>query len=58
MQSIAIIRIIVGRVSCKRYEEREVVEGKDMTQQHTQLNAHTSHLTSLVLAVTDDFSLV
>ena len=25
-----------------------------MTQQHTQLNAHTSHLTSLVLAVTDE----
>ena len=37
-----------------KYEEREVVEGKDRTQQHTQLNAHTSHLTSLVLAVTDE----
>ena len=53
MQSIAIIGIIVGRSHVK-YEEREVVEGKDMTQQHTQLNAHTSHLTSLVLAVTDE----
>ena len=25
-----------------------------MTQQHTQLNAHTSNLTNLVLAVTDE----